>query len=461
MIMRNGAYNLTGSVRDSVKNWSELTPAQKREERFKRWLAAPGVKFRNQEAEKLYKTRVTRFIKTLKMEEPDRVPCMLPVGYFPAYYAGYDLRTVMYDYEKQRDSWLKFMNDFGDMDTFGGPGLVLPAPALEMIDHKIHKWPGHGIAADVPSYQFVEGEYMKADEYDKLIMDPTDFWLRTFMPRQAGAFAPLAGLPHLTAFVGIPIFYLGRFADPEIQKAYMTMIKAGKEIEKWQKTISVVAREAIERGYAGFGGGMSGAPFDMLTDMLRGTTGIFMDMYRQPEKIHEALDRLTPIVIQEAIASADNSLAPVVMMPLHKGEKGFMSPRQFETFYWPSFKKVLLGMINEGLVPMPFAEGNYIPRLEIIQDMPRASMVWYFEYMDMAQAKATVGKNNCIAGNLPISIVVTGTPQEVKEGCRQLIETCAPGGGYILTAAASMDQGRIENLHAMMDAAKEYGVYKK
>jgi uroporphyrinogen-III decarboxylase len=86
-------------------------------------------------------------------------------------------------------------------------------------------------------------------------------------------------------------------------------------------------------------------------------------------------------------------------------------------------------------------------------------MIWYFEYMDMAQAKATVGKKNCIAGNLPISIMVTGTVKDVKEGCRQLIETCAPGSGYILSAAASMDQGKIENLHAMMDAAKEYGKY--
>jgi uroporphyrinogen-III decarboxylase len=138
-----------------------------------------------------------------------------------------------------------------------------------------------------------------------------------------------------------------------------------------------------------------------------------------------------------------------------------MSTKQFETFYWPSFKKVLLGMIDEGLVPMPFAEGNYRPRLEIIQDMPRASMIWWFEYMDMAQAKATVGKTNTIAGNLPISIVMTGTSEDVKEGCRKLIETCADGGGYILAAATSMDQGRIENLHAMMDAAKEYGVYEK
>jgi uroporphyrinogen-III decarboxylase len=225
------------------------------------------------------------------------------------------------------------------------------------------------------------------------------------------------------------------------------------------KITGEVGRTAISLGYATTHGGMSGAPFDMLTDMLRGTVGIFMDMYRQPEKIHEAMERLVPIVIEEAVKSAERSLAPIIGMPLHKGERGFMSPKQFETFYWPSFKKVLLGIIEEGLVPMPFAEGNYIPRLETIQDMPHASMVWYFEYMDMARAKATVGRNNCICGNLPISIVVTRTAAEVKEGCRKLIETCAPGGGYILSAAASMDRGKIENLHAMMDAAKEYGKY--
>jgi hypothetical protein len=442
-----------------IPDWKELTPAQKQAARFKRWLDAPGVKFKSKEAEKLYQARVTRLIKAIKLEKPDRVPCNLPVGYFPAYYAGYDLHTVMYDYEKQKEAWLKFMNDFGDMDIFGGPGLVLPAKALEIIDHKLHKWPGHGLAKDVPSYQFVEGEYMKKDEYDALINDPSDFWLRTFMPRQAGGYAALAKLPHLTAFVGIPIFYLARFADPEIQQAYITMMRAGEEIQKWQQVTGQVGRAAIEAGYAGFGGGFSGAPFDMLTDMLRGTHGIFMDMYRQPEKIHEAMERLVPIVIEEAINVADMAMSPIVMMPLHKGEKGFMSPKQFETFYWPTFRKVLLGMINEGLVPMPFAEGNYEPRLEVIQDMPRASIIWYFEYMDMAKAKATVGKTNCIAGNLPISVMITGTAQDVKAGCRKLIETCAPGSGYILTAATSMDRGKIENLHAMMDAAIEYGKY--
>ena len=445
---------------EGITNWKELTPDQKRQTRFKRWLDAPGVQFKNKEAEQLYKTRVTRFVKALSMEEGDRVPCNLPVGWFPAYYAGYDLHTVMYDYEKQKKAWLKFMYDFGDMDCYGGPGLVLPAKALEILGHNMHKWPGHGLAKDVPSYQFVEGEYMKKDEYDHLIQDPSDFWLRVFMPRQANVFKPLANFMHLNPMIGLPIDTVPSLSRPEIQAMFKKIWAAGEEMNKWFKVMGEVSNTVLSEGYPSFNGsGFSGAPFDMLTDFMRGTQGIFMDIFRQPDKILAAMDRLMPIVIEQAVKAADNGLSPVLMMPLHKGEKGFMSPKQFETFYWPTFKKVLLGIINEGLVPMPFAEGNYIPRLEIIQDMPKGSIVWYFEYMDMVQAKKTVGRKNCIMGNLPISIMVTGTVKDVSEGCRKLIEDCAAGGGYILTSAASMDQGRVENLHAMMDAAKEYGKY--
>jgi uroporphyrinogen-III decarboxylase len=91
--------------------------------------------------------------------------------------------------------------------------------------------------------------------------------------------------------------------------------------------------------------------------------------------------------------------------------------------------------------------------------MPKGKVIWYFETMDMAKAKQVLGDNACIAGNLPTSVLCSGTPDEVKEGCRQLIETCGPGGGYILTAAASMNKGPANNLRAMMEAAKEFGVY--
>jgi uroporphyrinogen-III decarboxylase len=120
---------------------------------------------------------------------------------------------------------------------------------------------------------------------------------------------------------------------------------------------------------------------------------------------------------------------------------------------------VMMGLINDGLVPLPFAEGDYEPRLEIIKDMPRSSVIWHFERMDMAKAKKVLGDNVCIAGNVPVSILCTGTPQEVKEYCRRLIESCAKGGGYILTGAASIEKGDVANLRVMMEAAKEYGTY--
>lgn len=78
---------------------------------------------------------------------------------------------------------------------------------------------------------------------------------------------------------------------------------------------------------------------------------------------------------------------------------------------------------------------------------------------DMANAKKIVGDTCCIAGNVPASVVITGTAKEVKEPCRKLIEICAPGGGYILGGGASATGAKAENVRAFMEAAEEYGVY--
>jgi uroporphyrinogen-III decarboxylase len=439
-----------------TKQWKEMTWEEKREERFKRWLS-PGIKFVTPEAEKLYKERVTRFTRAIKLEKPDRVPVMIPVQFLPSIYAGYNLGTVMHDYGKMKEAWLKFLNDF-EMDSFLPPTLVLPAKVLEMIDFKLLRWPGGSLPDDTPSYQFVEGEYMPAEEYDLLINDPADFLQRYFLPRAAGVFKPFSKFSPLTPFVAIPVPYVAQFADPEIRKAYETLFEVSQEAMKWAMTVGEISQIGLSAGFPNIWGGMSQAPFDMVGDFLRGTRGIMMDMFQRPEKLHAAMARLVPIAISETVSSANASGCPIIFIPLHKGTGGFMSNKQFEEFYWPTLKEVMMGLINEGLVPLPFAEGNYEPRLEIIKDLPRSSTIWFFEHMDMAKAKKILG-HTCIAGNVPVTMMVTGKPAEVKERCRQLIETCAPGSGYILTAGAWMDVGNPENLRAMMEAAKEYGVY--
>lgn len=451
-------------MQPAAKTWAEMTWQEKREARFKQWLAAPGVQFVSAEAEKLYKQRVTRFIKAIKMEEPDRVPVMLPTGSFPAYYAGSSFYQIMYDYGELKRAWIKFMDDFGDMDTFMGPGLIPSGRILEALDAKTLKWPGHGVGKDVTMQQIVEGEYMKADEYDWLMMDPTDYNLRVTLPRTNGLFEPFKKLPPLRFFI-MGQSWVALLADPEIRKVFQTLMDLSDEFKQHQAAIMEVSNISIARGYPSlFGGVMAQAPYDYFADMQRGTKGIVTDLYRQPDKLLEAIDIQLNLTINTTIKNFPMTNCPICMMPLHKGDDAFMSDKQFEKFYWPSLRKLFLAMIEEGLVPFPFAEGRYNNRLTQITaqitDTPKSSVVWYFDQTDMAQAKKFLGNVSCIVGNVPASIVMTGTAKQVKDNCRQLIEICAPGGGYILAGGASIDKGNIENLRAMMEAAYEYGTYK-
>jgi uroporphyrinogen-III decarboxylase len=205
---------------------------------------------------------------------------------------------------------------------------------------------------------------------------------------------------------------------------------------------------------------MAGAPFDHFADLMRGTRGISMDLRRQPEKLHEAMERWTTFTVN-SFKHVPPVKCPVVSMPLHKGDDTFMSDKQFEVFYWPYLRRVFMAMIEEGMVPMPFAEGKYTHRLKQIADTPKSAVVWYFDQTDMAEAKKALGNVSCIVGNLPTSVVMTNTPQEIREKCRKLIEDCAPGGGYVLAGGASVDKTSIPNLKAMLQAAYDFGVYKK
>jgi uroporphyrinogen-III decarboxylase len=442
------------------ENWSQLSREQKREERMKKWLSGAGIPFRDAKAESRYKERVTRMKKAMMCETPDRVPVQIPSAHFPAYYSGYNLKRVMNDYEALEHSWIRFMNDFyDDMDNFMGPGLVHSAPAMEIIDYKSYKWPGHGIGDNVSSFQFVEEAIMEPEEYDALINDPSDFSFRTLLPRTVGTLKPLTDFPALNTLLFLSLMVVYPFANPDMRAAFQSLIKAGEEMEKWQKHVMAVNKASLEAGFPSEMGCLAIAPFDVIADFLRGTKGAILDMYRCPEKLMEAVDRITGLTIKRIVSTINATGGFSAAFPLHKGDDTFMSRKQFEKFYWPSLKKVMEALIEEGIQITLFAEGRYNNRLEYIGDFPKGWVTWMFDQTDIANAKRMIGNTCCIAGNVPASTVITGTAKEVKESCRKLIETCAPGGGYILAGGAAASEVRAENLRAFMEAAKEYGVY--
>jgi uroporphyrinogen-III decarboxylase len=49
--------------------------------------------------------------------------------------------------------------------------------------------------------------------------------------------------------------------------------------------------------------------------------------------------------------------------------------------------------------------------------------------------------------------------QEVKDYCKKLIDVVGRDGGFIMDAGAIIDEAKPENIKAMTDFTKKYGVY--
>ncbi len=410
---------------------------------------------------KLYREREKRIDDVVKLKTPDRIPVMVEFSYFPATYTGLPFEAAWYDY----DGWLaackKSVMDFE-------PDLVhvtpfFPGKILEYLDPKPLMWPGHGVSANA-SHQYLELEIMKADEYDLFFSDLSDYLLRHHLPRMCGAMEAFQMLPRLSA-AGYSYRGALTLADalikPEVAAAIRKLQKIGREMAKWQSKMDAFSWEIDKLGFPQFNPGTAQAPFDSVSDFIRGMQGTMLDMYRQPDKLLEACDRIMKGLLERGMpeVNPNSQCPPLLFMGFHRGSDGFMSLEQFGKFYWPTLKKIILAVIDAGLTPCLFCEGDWTMRLDYIRELPPGKSVARLDLTDIFKAKKVLGGHTCIMGNVPASLLQTGTPQAVKDYCKRLIDVVGEDGGFIMSAGSSIDNAKPENLRAMVDFTKEYGVY--
>ncbi|MBN2337247.1 MAG: hypothetical protein JXP48_01805 [Acidobacteria bacterium] len=437
-------------------NWSSLTAEQKRQYRLDAWVRGDGIEFDGPEAAAAYRERAQRFRDALELRVPDRVPIAGLGGAFIYRRMGIPQKATMYDrWEEAAAAVVQFQQDF--QPDSATATFMMSGPSMEFLGQTSMKWAGCGLPDDV-QYQYVEQEYMKGDEYEAFLLDPSDYVMRRFMPRM---YTSLKGLGKMPWFGSDGIQIGGRvFAallDPDVQEALAIMKKAAEmSLEPLRVTMATSARLSA-MGYPQFFLGFGAAAFDMLGDTLRGTRGILTDLYRCPEKVIRACEKILELT---PVPDVPIGAPPLIMMPLHKGDDTHISLAQFEKFYWPTFKEIMLRMIDDGLIPAPFAEGCYTKRLPYLTQLPEASVLWFFDRTDMHRAKNVLGGHSPIMGNVPITMIATGTPEQVRACCKDLIDYCGKGGGYILCSGTQLDDAREETVRAMIEFTKEYGVYR-
>ncbi|MBI5649321.1 MAG: hypothetical protein HZC40_02560 [Chloroflexi bacterium] len=403
--------------------------------------------------------RTARVQAAYELRVPDRVPIALNFGYMLARLGGITNQELERNPVKAQELLEHCALRF-EPDIISGLGF-LPHASIALGDRQT-KWAGYGLDAN-GTFQYVEDEYMKAEEYDAFLDDPTDFTLRTFLPRAFSELEGLASLPRL------PIMLLGyttirslrAFSAPPVIAALEALIKAGKEVDQLGAIARVNSKRMQDLGFPNAFGTSSliTAPFDFMSDTLRGMRGIMLDMFRRPEKLLAAMQKVIPLVVEFAVSAAKRTGIPYCSIPLHRGSDGFMSIKQFETFYWQSFKAMILGLIEGGVIPTVFYEGVYDQRLSYLRELPKGKTIGRFDRSDMFKVKEVVGDVMCIQGGFPVSLLQGGTREQIREHTQKMCAVVGKGGGFIMGPSTTISESDPELVKIWVDATREYGVY--
>jgi hypothetical protein len=412
------------------------------------------------ERTRLFGERQKRLNDVIALRVPDRVPVVYFSEFWHAAYGGRTIRDVMYDYDLASDLIIKAITDL-QPDCVGSPfANSAIGPVLDLIGYQQLRWPGHGLGDD-SCYQYIDTELMKPDEYDLYLEDPSYFWLSRYLPRVGDAFAGLAKLPQFSSLEYTDLLLgVSSFADPEVVQSFTKLAAAGAESQRMLRRAGAHFGEIADSGFPSIIAGMCPSPFDYFADFLRGSKGIMLDMFRKKDKLLAAMERAIPILTRSAVAQGKRSSCNIVFIPLHWGLDGFMSLPQFKTFFWPQLRRVMMGMIENDVIPCVLWEGDCTSRLETIADIPAGKAMYAFERTDIFLAKEILGDRVCLRGNVPASLLTTGTPDDVTACCRKLIEIVGKNGGFILDGGNGIpDKAKTENVFAMMRSVHEFGRY--
>jgi uroporphyrinogen-III decarboxylase len=184
-----------------------------------------------------------------------------------------------------------------------------------------------------------------------------------------------------------------------------------------------------------------------------------MDLTLQPEKIKEAVDAWSEVVIPECLMQGKMAHAKNVMIPLHCGMDNMMSQENYEKYYWPSLKKMIETYVDADITPVVICEGPYDKRIETLTDVPKGKVVYLFENVDMKRAKKMLSDVACIGGGFDTRLLLSGSKERVVEATKRLIDEAASGGGFVMSNSHALDNAERELVSAWYEATMKYGCY--
>ena len=397
----------------------------------------------HQDTETLYAQRLNRYVTAMRNEKPDMVPIRPLVAEVTAVHAGYSCQQVTHDYEYALQAARRCAADF-DWDAVVSNMVYVWTGLTQALGLKYYGIPGIHIAPDV-GFQYREPSeeeaYMKPDEYDQLIDDPTGYLWNVWLPRVS---EEIVGPGQAATYRSNLALVKGGMA---MMQYFGALGQQNQLLREQSGTVSAIA-------------GILKAPFDIIADKLRGYIGLVMDMHTQPDKVLAACEALVPHLTHVALTTADPNKQVPIGYWMHRGCVPFVNMKQFHSHYWPTLRPIIEELWANGHQTLFYAEGNWNAHLETFAELPAQSIVYHVDQDDIFDVHRRIGHKFCLSGGIPNRLLSFGTPDEVSDCCRKVIEGVAGDGGYIMDAGAIMQNDTsLANLRVMTETTRRYGQY--
>ncbi|MEM2088259.1 MAG: uroporphyrinogen decarboxylase family protein [Thermoproteota archaeon] len=186
-------------------------------------------------------------------------------------------------------------------------------------------------------------------------------------------------------------------------------------------------------------------------------------VYTHPEAVEALIDFNTKHAIEVGKWAIDEG-ADAIQLCVDYGHKTgpWLSPEMFRRFVKPALKRHCDAFKSKGAFVVLHSDGNTTP---ILQDMVDAGISAYqcidvTAGMSLKHVKERYGDRICLVGNVDPRILEFGSAGDVYQEVNRCIRDGAPGGGYVLSASASVcSNTNAENFLFMLELAKRLGAY--
>jgi hypothetical protein len=370
-------------------------------------------------------TPFERMEAAVKLEPLDRIPCApLMDVYFPSRYKGWTTSQGLYNMRKGFHAIVDIYDELGGWD-----GMILPGYSLPLTPHVYSGVatgktinPGRELGEDEVA-QFVETVALTRQDYDDII----NLGWNGFRMKVKDRFNP--------------------YPEERIIGWTQNQMEQYKyELEFWRN-----------RGIRSLCGAITQSPL-MILSTSRTLLEITKDIYRIPDKLEAVMEAMLDDLIADTIEAAKISGEPGVFLVMERGGCFYYSLEIYERFEYPHMKKMVEAFAREGLITVMHLDQDYTLNVPYFKDLPAKMVVAELDSMtDIFKAKEVLKGHMCIAGDVPAALTALGSPEEVEEYCKKLIDVVGEGGGFILSSGCTVPVDcKIENLKAMVNTAKSY-----